>query len=865
MVAAGERVGAYEIIAPLGAGGMGVLYRARDLRLNREVAIKFLADKHAASEERLQRFDREARAASALNHPHIITVYDIGEHDSRPFIAMELVEGKSLRQVLSEATLSLRKLLTIAAQIADGLAAAHDRGIVHRDLKPENVMIAKNGYVKILDFGLAKLEPETVSPDEDTAKLELVTTPGLVMGTAAYMSPEQARGHALDHRSDQFSFGTILYEMMTGKRPFTGSTPIDLLGSIVFREPEKLTNLNPRVPHAVEWIVERCLQKDAEDRYDSTADLAREIELVRDRLSEVTPSVPVAPVEPPRSNRSLVVAGILAVTLVAAVLAGWLATRRSIRVPMQASAGDATIYLAVQPFRDVSPEPLSASLGEGFAQTISARMGGSGNVRLMGGLGAESTAREAADPRVVCSELGANHLLRGSLQRSGDTLRVTYTIVDVAGVQVAGDAIEGKYGDLFAIQDELAERVLEIFGAESRTSGRVPGTKTFQQDRYLEAVGHLVRNENPASVDEAIEILSTLGDSPTVLATLSRAYLAKRMIEDDPKFGALAMDTCKRAMASGERNAEMYTTLGATNALVGDQQGAVDAFRAALSIQPDSADAMVGLARALSDSGREKEAERTYNQAVALRPNLWSSHNHLGVFHLVRGRYDEAIRAFNAAVALTPDNVRVLNNLGAAYQQMGRHEDALKMYARSIAERPNAIAYSNRGTCLFFMARYDESADAFERATALNPDSSILWANLGDAYRWSTTRTAKARNAYRRSIDLAEKDLALRPRDGGLLSMLASCYAKLGDARRAMTLASMAVEASPDDAYNLYGAGVAFEVAGARNRAVSTLLSSLDRGYSAQEMLRDPELKELRSEGIVAKRLSLVQTKKGGV
>ena len=187
------------------------------------------------------------------------------------------------------------------------------------------------------------------------------------------------------------------------------------------------------------------------------------------------------------------------------------------------------------------------------------------------------------------------------------------------------------------------------------------------------------------------------------------------------------------------------------------------------------------------------------------------------------------------------------------------------MYARAIAERPNAIAYSNRGTCLFFMARYDESADAFERATALNPDSSILWANLGDAYRWSTTRTAKARNAYRRSIDLAEKDLALRPRDGGLLSMLASCYAKLGDARRAMTLASMAVEASPDDAYNLYGAGVAFEVAGARNRAVSTLLSSLDRGYSAQEMLRDPELKELRSEGIVAKRLSLVQTKKGGV
>ncbi|MGK2859593.1 MAG: protein kinase domain-containing protein [Thermoanaerobaculia bacterium] len=863
MVKSGERVGAYEIIAPLGAGGMGVLFRARDPRLNREVAIKFLADKHSASDERLQRFDREARAASALNHPHIITVYEIGEHDGRPFIAMELVDGKSLRQLLTEGTLSMRKLLTIAGQIADGLAAAHDKGIVHRDLKPENVMITKTGYVKLLDFGLAKLEPDTVGPDDDTAKHELITTPGLVMGTAAYMSPEQARGHTIDYRSDQFSFGAVLFEMMTGKRPFAGSTPIDLIGSIVYQEPEKVSTLNPRVPNSVEWIVDRCLRKDRDDRYESTADLAREIELARDRMSDATPSAPVAPLAKAGSATRLVVAGVIVVLVLAALIGVWLAARHDVSAPRAGGgASDETIYLAVQPFRDVSPESLSPYLGEGFAQTISARLGGSGNVRVMEGPVSEPGRPGADDARAICRELGANRLLRGSLQRSGETLRVTYTITDASGLQVAGDSVEGAYADLFAIQDRLAEKLLETFGGAPPASGSAAGPKTFQQDRYLEAVGHLVRDENPASVDEAIEILSGLGDSPAVLATLARAYLAKRMIGDDPKYGVLATETCQRALATGERSAEIYTTLGEVNALVGKGQEAVEAFRAALSLQPDRDDAMIGLASALADGGNDQEAARIYRQAIALRPNLWVGHNHLGVFHLVRGRYEEALGAFNAAIALTPDNIRVLNNLGATYQQMGRHEEALRIYARSLAERPNADAYSNRGTCLFFMGRYDESADAFERATALNPDSWFIWVNLGDAYRWSTTRTAKARDAYARAIALGESDLALRPRDGNALAMLAASYAKSGDRRRAITLASMAIEFAPDDAYALYAAGVAFEVAGARERAVSAIEAALARGYSVEELTRDPELESLRNDKALAERLG-EETRKG--
>jgi len=853
MVKSGDRVGAYEIIAPLGAGGMSVLYRARDPRLNREVAIKFLAERHSANDERLKRFDREARAASALNHPHIITVYEISEHEGHPFIAMELVEGKSLRGILADGAPSLRRLLTIAVQMADGLAAAHERGIIHRDLKPENVMIAKNGYVKILDFGLAKLEPESVSPDEDTAKLEFETTPGLVMGTAAYMSPEQARGLSIDHRSDQFSLGTILYEMLTGRRPFEGTTSIDLLAAIVYREPEKVSNLNPRVPNSLEWIVERCLRKDPEDRYDSTADLSRELALTRDRLSDVTPTpTPPDPVESVPKSKARpkgAIAGAVALAIVVGAAGMWIATKKAPEAPRGvASEHSATIYLAVLPFRDASPEKLGASLGEGFAQTVSARLGGSKAIRLMSASGTESSTRGGDDARVICRETGANRLLRGSLQRSGETLRVTWTIVDATGLQIAGDALEGKFAELFEIQDRLAADVIESFGGESAPRPGNEVTKgSFRQDRYLEAVGYLVRNENPASVDAAIEILSGLGDSGTVLATLSRAYLAKRMITDDPKYGNLAVEACERALATGERSPEIYTTIGEVKGLVGKQQEAIDAFRSALQMQRDYGDAMIGLARALADHGDEKAAEQTYRQAIALRPNLWIGHNHLGVFYLVRGRLPEAIKAFEAALALTPDNIRILNNLGAAYHQVGRHDDALRTFARSITERPNAVAYSNRGTCLYFLGRYDESADDFERATALNADSWLLFVNLGDAYRWSDTRKAKAREAYEHGIELGEKDLALRPRDGSSLGTLAATWAKMGDARRATTLASLAVEAAPDDAFALYAAGVAYELAGDRPRAVETLASALDKGYSLNEVELDPELSGLRS------------------
>ncbi|HEY6929440.1 MAG TPA: protein kinase, partial [Thermoanaerobaculia bacterium] len=294
-VAIGTRLGPYEVVASLGAGGMGEVYRARDTRLGREVALKVLAGEIAVDSSRRARFEKEAQAASALAHPNIISVYDVGESEGTVWIAMELVDGRTVRDLLAAGALPVRRTLDLGVQIAEGLAAAHAAGIVHRDLKPENLILSKDGFLKILDFGLAKLDERTPSSEGPTVTAGAPKTePGTVMGTVGYMSPEQAAGQALDFRTDQFSFGSILYEMATGNRAFQRKTGVETLAAILRDEPVPVAESNPAAPAPLRWIIERCLAKEPDDRFASTRDLARDLKSVRDHLSETSAGVPVA-------------------------------------------------------------------------------------------------------------------------------------------------------------------------------------------------------------------------------------------------------------------------------------------------------------------------------------------------------------------------------------------------------------------------------------------------------------------------------------------------------------------------------------------------------------------------------------------
>jgi serine/threonine protein kinase len=328
-LATGARLGPYEVLSPLGSGGMGEVYRARDTRLGRDVAIKVLPEQFAQDPERLRRFEGEARSASALSDPHIVTVFDVGEANEIHFFAAELVEGSDLRSLLDGGALPVKKALDFAEQIASGLAAAHEKGIVHRDLKPENILITKSGLVKIADFGLAKLTESSAAkvsalPTSDGHQ----TSAGVVLGTVAYMSPEQVRGQILDRRSDIFSFGSVLYEMLTGHKAFQRGTAAETMARIMRDEPDPLEKAAPDVPAPARWILERCLAKEPGERYDSTRDLARELAAYRVHLSEAisgaTPSagVPVAASRSRAVRRRVLFGAVAAAALALSFLSG---------------------------------------------------------------------------------------------------------------------------------------------------------------------------------------------------------------------------------------------------------------------------------------------------------------------------------------------------------------------------------------------------------------------------------------------------------------------------------------------------------------------------------------------------------------
>ena len=320
-LSAGSRLGPYEILAPLGAGGMGEVYRARDTRLGRDVAIKVLPKDVAGDSKALVRFESEARAVAALSHPNILALHDVGKEGAVSYVVTELLEGETLRGLLARGPVQLRKALDVALQVAEGLAAAHEKGIVHRDVKPENIFLTKDGHAKLLDFGLARHDvTHHEASDTRSPTLAAVSEKGVVLGTVAYMSPEQARGETVDFRSDQFSLGVVLYETLTGKRPFAGASAAEMLAAIIRDEPEPVTKLDPKLPALLAWIVQRCLSKDPEERYSSTRDLVKELQSLRTHLSEAVSTADVGSGKAPRLRRRTLAWVLVAGAALAAVV-----------------------------------------------------------------------------------------------------------------------------------------------------------------------------------------------------------------------------------------------------------------------------------------------------------------------------------------------------------------------------------------------------------------------------------------------------------------------------------------------------------------------------------------------------------------
>jgi len=846
-----EKLGQYQILAPLGAGGMGEVFVARDPSLGRKVAIKLLPVRLSGDKETLARFTREARSASALNHPNIVTIYEVGmdQGSGSPYIVMEYIDGRDLRGLLSNGPLPNRKTLDIAAQIADGLAAAHEQGIVHRDLKPENVMVTKDGYVKVLDFGLAKII-RPAGEDDETAQLDMPgTNPGTILGTIGYMSPEQATGKPLDFRSDQFAFGAILYELSTGKPAFEAENAIDTLSAILHEEPPPITKFNGQAPQPFCWIVERLLAKDVNERYSSTRDLARDLRNIRDRFATMTTtSADDLPRPPKVSRRTMTIAASVVAALLLAGGAALVARHGANATPASSQTAASKKYLAVMPFKDLTGQPNGQLVVDGLAETLSARLAHFTSVQVMRPAAADAAAN--ASPQKVGHDLGANIVLTGSMQRAGDRLRVAYEVVDLArGTSRPGDLIEGSASDLFTIQDKLADSIaasLQLGAPAFRAS--VPDS-SVSQTRYLEALGHLRRYDSETSVDSAIHILEELAaqsSSASVQAALGRAYLAKFQLTHDAKWATPAAAACERAIVADPQNPDVHVTLGELRRLTGHLDDAAREYNAALAQQPNNADAILGLAETYKVAGKLPEAESAYKKSIGLQPNYWAGYNKLGAFYANHGRREESAAMFLKVVQLSPDNLRGYNNLGAIYEQLGRYDDAVHVFSTSITKKPTDQAYSNLGTCYYFLGRYADAAAAFERAAALVPKRQVIWLNLGDAYRWVPGADSKAAKAYDEAILLARSDLQMNPSDNVTRSRLAACLAKRGDLKTAGREIAVAISGDPRNSNVMYNAGIVANARGEKRAAAQYLKRAVDQGYSRTEIERDPEFSMLR-------------------
>lgn len=832
---------------------MGEVYRARDERLGRSIALKVLSTDLAASGEHLRRFEQEARAASALNHPNIITIYDIGRVDTMAYIAMELIEGRDVRTLMAGDRLAAKQSLRIAVKVADGLAAAHERGIVHRDLKPENLMVSSDGFVKILDFGLAKL----VRPFAETDATLPHTTPGAVFGTVGYMSPEQAAGKAVDYRSDQFALGVILYEMLTGHMPFHAATAAETLAAIIRSDPVPIAHYNEAVPAELARAVSRLLSKDPEDRYASTRDLARDLREIRDRITGSSGQRhETSPRAFPLRRRGATVAAVIAVL---AFGGGVVMIVRNFpdRVAMPGAVKAQSI--AVLPFRDLSGSSDGQMLTDGITATVSSRLART-PIRVAAQF-VGSAVDITDDPKELARRSGADLLLQGNVQRFGEQLRVSFSLVDPArSTQLASDTVTGPAGDLFALQDLIGDRVVSLLKLQDRdaaSKGKVAISNAADQRLYLEAYGLLWRLKDGQSVDLAISklesLLSNSRDSAPVNALLGRAYLIRyrqlRKPADLEQAGLFA----GRAAEIDPALADAHAVLGDVHNSSGNAKGAESEFRHALRLEPNLPLAIVGLADTLVKLGRGDDAEQEYARAARVAPDWPSAHNKRGGFYYARGDFKRAVENWERMAQLIPDSPRSYANLGAAYMAMGNYEKALQSHQRSLSISPSATAYVNRGSCEYLLGRYADAARSFEKATELTPDDPRCWMGLGDARRWSGSAPAAADQAYAHAIRTAGIMRAANREDPLPRVIAAVSHAKSGrvdDARREI---DAALRMDPTNATALYQAAVIAAIRKDPESATGWLTRAVASGYSIHDASRDPEFRDLREDPVFKK------------
>ena len=668
----GNVFGHYRIESLIGVGGMGEVYLARDERLGRKAALKLLPDTLTTDETQLSRFKNEARSASALNHPNILTVYEIGAEGDRQFIATEFIEGITLRGSLACGRINLHAALEIAVQVASALAAAHEAGVVHRDIKPENIMLRPDGYAKVLDFGIAKLTEQRLASDDHTVETTgvLQTRPGLVLGTAHYMSPEQARGQKVDARSDIWSLGVVLYEMVGGSPPFRGETPSDCIASILTTEPPPLSGVLPDVPVKLESILQKALRKKSDERYQTIKEMLADLRILKGKL-ETESSLPQTKaraesiVSKIKRHKRGVLLTLAAALLVAAAVAYSFFFVAPAPLPNEKS-------IAVLPFENLSEEKSNAYFADGIQDEILTRLSKIADLKVISRTSTQRYKKTSQKLSEIANQLGVANLLEGSVQKTNDQVRVNVQLIRAANdSHLWAETFDRRLTDIFSVESEVAKAIADKLRAKL----------TGQEEQVIAARS----TDNPKAYDAYLRGLAyTLKTGNSPANTLAAQKYLKEAVRLDPKF-ALSWALLSYVDALGY----LTLTLQPTVAL---REETGQAAETALTLQPNLGEAI--LARGYYYYACLKDydaAVRYFEQARQFLPNSSQIPESLAYVARRRGQWDRSETYFNEAERLDPRNVSLLTQHAQSYMIVRRFPEALRKFDQVLDVIPDDL------------------------------------------------------------------------------------------------------------------------------------------------------------------------------